>query len=202
MPREGQARIRKIAVTAAGQTRRRGIPMPSASLRPQLKVPAAHPARPLSVLTLDTRVPQPSDLSARYAAPQARRRVVRILRWAALSALILVLAYGAWLGSALLHMQSNIYVPLPPTPTAQTAIKGLEGGGPVYAPDDAVQPGVSATPAPTYPLPPGRVNILVLGSDKRPNDPDHFARSDSMLLANVDPESKTVRIMSIPRDLV
>jgi polyisoprenyl-teichoic acid--peptidoglycan teichoic acid transferase len=46
------------------------------------------------------------------------------------------------------------------------------------------------------------MNILVLGTDKRENDPEHYARSDTMLLANVDTISHTVKILSIPRDLI
>ena len=51
-------------------------------------------------------------------------------------------------------------------------------------------------------LPKGRFNILVLGTDKPESDPDHYARSDTLLLASVDTISRTVGVMSIPRDLV
>jgi len=51
-------------------------------------------------------------------------------------------------------------------------------------------------------LPKGRFNILVLGTDKRENDPEHYARSDTLLLANVDTVARKVGVMSIPRDLV
>jgi len=44
-----------------------------------------------------------------------------------------------------------------------------------------------------------RVNILLLGVDKRPNEV--YARTDTMILVTVDPNSKTAGMVSIPRDL-
>ncbi|MBC7263319.1 MAG: LCP family protein [Chloroflexi bacterium] len=45
-----------------------------------------------------------------------------------------------------------------------------------------------------------RVNILILGIDQRRNDPGPW-RTDTMILATVDPASKTAAMLSIPRDL-
>ena len=80
------------------------------------------------------------------------------------------------------------------------------------APQRAPQP----TPAPGEPtwtaeptaateaveaLPPGRINILVLGTDKRSELGGDAARSDTLILLSVDPDWKTAGILSIPRDL-
>ncbi len=46
----------------------------------------------------------------------------------------------------------------------------------------------------------GRVNIALLGLDRRPNDSEG-TRSDSMLIISVDQDNKTANLMSIPRDL-
>ena len=46
----------------------------------------------------------------------------------------------------------------------------------------------------------GRVNILLLGSDTRGTD--EVARSDTMILVTVNPETKQVGMLSIPRDLL
>jgi len=43
-----------------------------------------------------------------------------------------------------------------------------------------------------------RTNILVLGVDKRPGD--EHSRSDTMILASIDPELDKVALISIPRD--
>lgn len=46
-----------------------------------------------------------------------------------------------------------------------------------------------------------RVNVLLMGVDKREDDSDDLIRSDSMLVVSVDPKSKSASIISIPRDL-
>ncbi len=46
----------------------------------------------------------------------------------------------------------------------------------------------------------GRVNIVLLGLDRRPND-NEGTRSDSMLILSVDQDTKTANMLSIPRDL-
>jgi len=45
-----------------------------------------------------------------------------------------------------------------------------------------------------------RVNILVLGVDQRPGESGPW-RTDTMMVASVDPESKSAGMLSIPRDL-
>jgi len=45
-----------------------------------------------------------------------------------------------------------------------------------------------------------RVNILLLGIDQRENDPGPW-RTDTMILVSVDPATKSVAMLSIPRDL-
>lgn len=58
--------------------------------------------------------------------------------------------------------------------------------------------GVTGVPLPDYEEK-ERVNILLLGTDKRPSEV--FARTDTMILVTVDPNSKTAGMLSIPRDL-
>jgi LCP family protein required for cell wall assembly len=60
-----------------------------------------------------------------------------------------------------------------------------------------------ATPAPVLMPDPehlGRVNILLLGVDQRPGQKGP-TRTDTMILLTVDPASKTVGMLSVPRDL-
>ena len=42
------------------------------------------------------------------------------------------------------------------------------------------------------------LTLLLLGVDRREND---YARSDTIILVNIDPVEKTARMLSIPRDL-
>lgn len=46
----------------------------------------------------------------------------------------------------------------------------------------------------------GRVNIVLMGLDYRPND-DEGTRSDTMLILSVDQDTNTANMLSIPRDL-
>jgi LCP family protein required for cell wall assembly len=46
-----------------------------------------------------------------------------------------------------------------------------------------------------------RINILLLGIDKRDEEPISGTRSDTIMLASIDPESKSASLVSIPRDL-
>jgi LCP family protein required for cell wall assembly len=45
-----------------------------------------------------------------------------------------------------------------------------------------------------------RVNILLMGIDRRPGEP-FISRTDSMMVISVNPETESVSILSIPRDL-
>ncbi len=58
--------------------------------------------------------------------------------------------------------------------------------------------GVTGAPLPNYELQ-ERVNILLLGVDKRPNEV--YARTDTMILATIDPNTKRAGMLSVPRDL-
>ncbi len=44
-------------------------------------------------------------------------------------------------------------------------------------------------------------NIVILGSDKRANEPEDPGRSDTTLLLRLDPDQNAIALMSIPRDL-
>lgn len=55
------------------------------------------------------------------------------------------------------------------------------------------------TPHPALPLPPDRVNLLLLGSDRRLWE--SLGRTDTIIVASIDPRELSVRLLSIPRDL-
>ena len=44
-------------------------------------------------------------------------------------------------------------------------------------------------------------NILIIGSDKRANEPEDTGRSDTTMLLRLDPDRNAIALMSIPRDL-
>ena len=57
------------------------------------------------------------------------------------------------------------------------------------------------SPAPSAPAPKERINILLLGIDQRDAEAGQPTRSDTMILLTIDPVSKTMGLLSIPRDL-
>jgi LCP family protein required for cell wall assembly len=62
----------------------------------------------------------------------------------------------------------------------------------------------TATPTPTAaPPPPGEpVTILLLGTDRRPDEaPDEYPRTDAIMLVRVDPVNERIALLSLPRDL-
>jgi LCP family protein required for cell wall assembly len=53
----------------------------------------------------------------------------------------------------------------------------------------------------TIPNPGNPQTILVIGSDHRAGDPRNQAHTDTMMLVRLDPDSSTINVLSIPRDL-
>ena len=111
------------------------------------------------------------------------------------------------------------FQPIPPTPTYfptefpiptpappdissdQSPLEIIEGQektwadypGPVVWPDIAIP-----NPVGILPQPKDQVNILILGSDQRPNEGGF--RTDAMILATLNPDLGTVNLTSFPRD--
>lgn len=154
--------------------------------------------------TADDAEGEPSPVGARPLA--VRRRWLRPFMWAMGAALAVVLLYGGWLAYSIWQFETDIYRPLPPTRTPEPALVAVAPtptGAPVVVPASTpkAQP-AEPTPDLLKNLPEGRTNVLILGTDKRPNDPDHFPRSDTIILVNVDTETHQARLLTLPRDLV
>jgi len=75
------------------------------------------------------------------------------------------------------------------------------------APPSRPTPPANATPAPTLELPPPwngkeRINVLLLGVDDRPWDPNWGPpRADSLMVLTLDPQTMSAGVISLPRDL-
>ncbi len=52
------------------------------------------------------------------------------------------------------------------------------------------------------PIADGPLNVLVLGVDTRPDDPEMGSRTDTIMLVQVLPKSGDVKLLSVPRDLL
>jgi LCP family protein required for cell wall assembly len=113
-----------------------------------------------------------------------------------------------------IFIDQRLYVPGPPptavvtpepiaarqTPTRPDALATPAGGavGDVANLPRPV-PGVTPTAAFRLNIPANYLNIVLLGSDKRPTGSTW--RTDSMIIVSIDQSNKVVRLLSIPRDL-
>lgn len=64
--------------------------------------------------------------------------------------------------------------------------------------NDLEEEDIFNAPEPQY----GEINILLLGSDARPDDDDDDARSDSLMIAHYNQDTKEVKTVSVMRDIL
>jgi polyisoprenyl-teichoic acid--peptidoglycan teichoic acid transferase len=63
------------------------------------------------------------------------------------------------------------------------------------------EPSFKATPSVVVPNPGSAQTILLVGSDHRAGTPFKDVNTDTMMLVRLDPRSKTINLLSVPRDL-
>lgn len=59
----------------------------------------------------------------------------------------------------------------------------------------------SVTTTPESPESPSAMNLLVIGSDRRPEEEGENGRSDTIILVHIDPDNDYLSVLSLPRDL-
>jgi LCP family protein required for cell wall assembly len=120
--------------------------------------------------------------------PRGRQRKPRLRTQLAFGFGILVLALGAFYTALVVATQiDQIFFP-----DSQIRL----GGG------LAKLPGVDSGDKESEAGPGGRINVLVMGLDKRPFEQAQFSRTDTMFVLTIDPASHTARGLGIPRDLL
>lgn len=68
-------------------------------------------------------------------------------------------------------------------------------------PSSPLMPTLLPTTKIAYPTTTQAINVLLLGSDERP-DEDEKGRTDTVLIAHIDPKTQRVALLSLPRDLI
>ncbi len=132
---------------------------------------------------------------------RSRARLFAVSTTAVYSLVVLVLALvlgtrlNTWARERI--VQSSIIASL--DQETSIAVAPLPAATP--APDqqaDAIVP--TATPAPAVTPTPAPINVLLLGTDERPDEGGPM-RTDTMILLSLDPSGHTLGMLSLPRDL-
>lgn len=186
------------------------IPQFSKPARPQFSKPAAEPARELQVW-------QPPELDDNFAfeepeLPEKKPRWKKVTKIATtVTAASLVVALGAgglWVnnlrtdfddGRQVLKMASH-------DGNAQPNMEGLVKPTKRSKNVSGEIPSTTQAPPDPEPISPaerveGGMNILLMGSDMRPEDDVNESRTDTIMVAHISEEWDSVQLLSLPRDL-
>lgn len=146
------------------------------------------------------------------SGPRPRKKRIILIAVAALVAIALVAIGGvyAWLALTMSRAGSRpgvaearqaLQEPLP----TRTSLFDLDPAAGMDATAQATtDPASSTAPSTGTPPPPetpGTMNLLILGTDKRDDSDETWGRTDTMMLAHVDPVAGFVSLLSFPRDL-
>lgn len=91
------------------------------------------------------------------------------------------------------------FQPLQPTPAYEPTRIPTATPEPVVIEPPEIEPPVEFQPGAYYQRPEDQVNVLLMGSDQRIGDPSF--RTDTIVLATLNPSMGTVTLTSFPRDL-
>ena len=101
-------------------------------------------------------------------------------------AILVFAALSAYLALVIITRVDSIFFP-----GNEIKLSGLPGGGVLNLPGVDSE-GVSGKQE--------RINILVLGLDRRLSDGDFPSRTDTIFIVTIDPKTKSAGILGIPRD--
>lgn len=136
-----------------------------------------------------------------------KRRWKWIIVWSAVALVLLIVAGagGSYLwfrgevSSANERVTPEIRAALQEKPSTTLTIEGSQGSS-----GSAGTPGSAASAGSAVPIDepsPSAMNLLVIGSDRRSNDPSGGGRSDTLMVVHVDPDRNYLSVLSLPRDL-
>jgi LCP family protein required for cell wall assembly len=126
-----------------------------------------------------------------------KRRWKRVVIWSSVALLlvILLLAAGSYLWFRAQVSSANARV----TPEIRAALQEKPPTTLTTAP--AIVAGATAVTVPVKEPSPSAMNLLVIGSDRRSNDPSLGGRSDTLMIVHIDPDQNYLSVLSLPRDL-
>ena len=127
-------------------------------------------------------------VTARNGSGGRRRLRLEPLSIAGLLAVLLV---GSGAHAAVAYYDLTAYDVL------RTITGGAGGPTPSPAPSPSTSPGATPSASPTTA---GRLNILLVGIDRRPGD--ETFNTDTMIVMSIDPATRQIAMLSLPRDVV
>lgn len=129
--------------------------------------------------------PMPPRQAARVRKRMSRK-TRRILLYSGVSVVLALGIYIAWYLNSVRTFAEDIYEHSKDIPTMDVA--PIEGGAPVPIPAPPEWNGTD------------RINVLLLGGDSRGVKKESHPRSDTMMIASIDPVSKDIHLFSLLRD--
>ncbi len=140
-----------------------------------------------------------------------KRRWKRIILWSAVALVVLVLAavggsylwFRAEVSSANARVTPEIRAALQETPssTLTTEAPPATSRASTTSTESSVSSASSETTQPVKEPSPSAMNLLVIGSDRRANNPSAGGRSDTLMVVHIDPDRNYLSVLSLPRDL-
>lgn len=146
--------------------------------------------------------PHPPVPPSPHRQRTSRRAAIGLTAVYSIVVLTLALAFGmrlnTWARDRII--QSSVLAAIDqPADAAAAVVKATQQAAQPEAAQQAPQAAQQA-PAPNVTPTPPPINVLVLGTDGRPDESD-AARTDTMILLTLDPTSKSIGMLSLPRDL-
>lgn len=143
-----------------------------------------NPDQPTPATETSPAIPPRAPSRARKRMSLKTRR--RIILYSGLALVLAFVIYGVYYAYSFYSFADDIYDNSKDIPTMDTAPIG--GGEPVPIPAPPEWEGTE------------RVNVLLLGGDSRGVKSDAHPRSDTMMIASIDPVAKDVHLFSLLRD--
>lgn len=152
-------------------------------------------------MALNNPGPSPVSPSPQPRRSKARLFTVVVIAGYSLAALVLALAFGirlnSWARDRILQTsvvawleEQTTEAPLAVGPNPSGAVPGAQTSIRVATPTPA--PDVTPTPAP--------INVLLMGTDERPDEGGPL-RTDTLILLTLNPADQSIGMLSLPRDL-
>jgi|HigsolmetaAR202D_1030399.scaffolds.fasta_scaffold00804_19 cell envelope-related function transcriptional attenuator common domain len=159
-----------------------------------------------------------SRMPARRSRKRSQSLLTSAVRWLGYSSLLLLFVIICVLLSLFVVVRRNVQALIVSTPTVSLPIALSDGpmasaitpqplrpsatlARSDLALDSPLLPTLLPTTKIAYPSTTQAINVLLLGSDERPDETEK-GRTDTVVIVHIDPKNERVALLSLPRDLI